>query len=216
MKDSEEKPKSVSSDRSLTGLFPVPVQCSQLPFELTDIERNELLNYDTKNNQGNLVSKESYILKKNKKLKRLHDWFIQEVNVFKTEVISPKNEVDIYITQSWINRSKKGQWHHRHRHPNSILSGVFYIEADESDKILFGRANEYEQISFVTQENKFNPFNSLTWWLQAKKNCLLLFPSGLEHQVPPVESEKERISMSFNTFFKGYMGDDDSLTGLNI
>lgn len=206
----------ISTNRSLVGLFPIPVQTSDCPFELSNKEKKELLSYETKNNQGNLVSKESYILKKNKVLKKLHDWFIHEINVFKEEIICPTNDLDIYISQSWINKSKKGQWHHRHRHPNSILSGVFYIESDDSDRIMFGRNNSYEQISFFTDEKKFNTFNSLTWWMQAKKNSLLLFPSGLEHQVPPVESEKERISMSFNTFFKGYMGDEDSLTGLRI
>lgn len=207
---------NVTTQRGVQGLFPTPVQISTLPFELTAAEKKELLGYETKTNQGNLVTKESYILKKNKKLKRLNEWFLNEIKIYQDEILCPAFDFDLYITQSWINRSKKDQWHHRHRHPNSIISGVFYIQTDDSDRILFGKSDIYEQINIPVQADRFNPFNSYTWWIQAKENSLLLFPSGLEHQVPPVESEKERVSMSFNTWFKGYMGDDDSLTGLRL
>jgi hypothetical protein len=34
--------------------------------------------------------------------------------------------------------------------------------------------------------------------------------------VTAVEAEKTRISLSFNTFLKGYIGDEDELTGLRL
>jgi hypothetical protein len=43
-----------------------------------------------------------------------------------------------------------------------------------------------------------------------------LFPSSLEHNVPTIQSEDVRISMSFNTFPVGIVGDEMQLTGLKL
>jgi len=43
-----------------------------------------------------------------------------------------------------------------------------------------------------------------------------LFPSGLTHMVETKEDDNTRISIAFNTFLKGYIGSDESLTGLNL
>jgi hypothetical protein len=32
-----------------------------------------------------------------------------------------------YITQSWLNYTETNQYHHKHEHPNSLVSGVFYV-----------------------------------------------------------------------------------------
>ena len=41
------------------------------------------------------------------------------------------SSIHLKITQSWINFTKKGEYHHPHAHPNSLISGVFYVEADK-------------------------------------------------------------------------------------
>ena len=54
------------------------------------------------------------------------------------KVLSITDEVTPYITQSWLNYTETKQFHHRHEHPNSIVSGVFYINChEEFDKIKF-------------------------------------------------------------------------------
>jgi hypothetical protein len=84
-------------------------------------------------------------------------FFIQEsINSYFETIIAPSKQANLYITQSWVNYSNKGQWHHAHEHPNSILSGVFYAQATEKDKIFFEK-NQYEQIQFPTE--KFNTYN---------------------------------------------------------
>jgi hypothetical protein len=37
-----------------------------------------------------------------------------------------------HITNSWTTKNTQGVGHPRHTHPNSIFSGVFYFEADET------------------------------------------------------------------------------------
>ncbi len=48
------------------------------------------------------------------------------------------NNITPYITQSWLNYTETNQYHHKHQHPNSLVSGVFYINCDDKfDKIKF-------------------------------------------------------------------------------
>jgi ectoine hydroxylase-related dioxygenase (phytanoyl-CoA dioxygenase family) len=64
--------------------------------------------------------------------------------------------------------------------------------------------------------NDHNPYNSDSWWLGVETGQLLLFPSSLLHAVEEVTTETTRISISFNTFFKGHIGEESNLTLLNI
>jgi len=58
-------------------------------------------------------------------------------------------------------------------------------------------------------------YNSESWWFEVGTGDLLLFPSSLTHMVETVQ-EDERISLSFNTFPVGYVGDESSLTALHL
>ena len=50
--------------------------------------------------------------------------------------------------------------------------------------------------------------------LPMKAGELILFPSNLPHSVPINASDKERISLSFNTWTKGNIGSIEHLTYL--
>ena len=53
----------------------------------------------------------------------------------------------------------------------------------------------------------FNIWNSVTWFFPVNNNELILFPSWLQHKVEPNEkATTDRISISFNTFVKGPLG----------
>ena len=118
------------------------------------------------------------------------------------------------ITQSWLNKNKKGESHHEHQHPNSMVSGVWYPQIHESLPPIQFRHKGQRDISLQTE--KYNTFNSATFMLPMKKGELILFPSNLTHSVPPNQSDEERISLSFNTWPKGNLGDVKSLTYLPL
>lgn len=194
------------------SLFPTPVAFIDMPRPLTKKELDTLIKQDTRPNMGNTTSVNNYLLD----LKPLTDFktFLQgAVDEYFTNVYAPKNPVKLRITQSWTNYTASGQFHHKHAHPNSVVSGVFYIKTDPNkDKIFFYR-NGYQQIKFPAES--YNTFNSESWWFEATPNKLIMFPSYLEHMVEtmPVEAET-RISLSFNTFPVGQIGDGDELTQL--
>lgn len=195
------------------NLFPTPVGHYELNREFTKVELDFLLNQKNKINAGNNVSVENYICR-SPKLKKLTQFFNESLNDYFTTVYSPKHEVVPKITQSWVNYTKPGEYHHKHSHPNSFISGVFYIQSDEEkDKIHFYK-DKYQQIMISTE--KWNQWNSESWWYEAIPKKLILFPSSLTHMVETVQAEQTRVSLSFNTFLSGYIGDEDTLTALKI
>lgn len=196
----------------VVNLFPTAVGMFDLGREFTKEELDYLLNLETSPNMGNTTSKNHYILR-DPIVKDIRDFVQNCINAYFDNIIAPSKDTSLYVTQSWVNYSKKGQWHHAHEHPNSILSGVFYINTDNQDKIYFER-NNYEQISFPTE--KWNTYNSKTWWLEATQGRMVIFPSSLRHHVDPVQTDHTRTSLSFNTFARGLIGAEDNLTALEV
>ena len=59
--------------------------------------------------------------------------------------------------------------------------------------------------------------NSIHWWWPVKAKELFLFPSNMEHGVPSIQdAEQMRISLSFNTFFRGKAGTKEEATLLEL
>ena len=62
----------------------------------------------------------------------------------------------------------------------------------------------------------FNIFNSDSWWLPVETGKILIFPANAPHAVHTKEENHSRISLSFNTFFKGTIGKAARLTELKL
>lgn len=192
----------------LENLFPTPIGFFKYEGEI-----NTDVNQEQRKNEGNTSSVDRYILKQ-KKLAYLTTFIEKSLHEYLMATICPKNDVRLRITQSWLNWTKPGQFHHKHAHPNSIISGCFYVNADkETDKIFFYR-DGYKQIQFPPVE--WNTYNSESWWYSVGTGDLVFFPSHLTHMVQPVGGEDTRISLAFNTFPVGYVGDEDALTALHL
>jgi len=195
------------------NLFPTPVSFFELGRELSVKESEFLLNLEQKSNENNATSKERCLLD-DPKLASLREFIEASVSMYFKEIYSPKNKVNLRITQSWVNYTKPGQKHHRHNHANSFISGVFYIKANkETDRIHFFKGG-YQQIKLPVDQ--WNSYNSESWWLPVGTGELILFPSSLTHMVEEVKGEDIRVSMSFNTFPVGHVGSDANLSGLYL
>jgi len=194
-------------------LFPTPVSVFDLGRNITSEEKSciDLLLKSTTSNGANKKSKDNYALRQDV-LGSLQKFCVDSVSQFASEILRHK-EVGLRITQSWLNKSVKGDSHHSHRHPNSVLSGVLYIETGEEDRINFTKNADKE--SFFFEATDWNKYNSEDWWLPVKATELFVFPSHLWHSVPPVESES-RISLSFNTFPTGSFGSVDLLSRIDL
>jgi len=197
----------------ISSIFPTPIYMSKLNRTLTPLEL-KFVNKSKKDiykNEGNVTSNDNYILNKKpfikikKELdKRIHDYF--------NKVLLTTDNVVPYITQSWLNFTEKNQYHHKHKHPNSLVSGVFYINCHkELDKIKFFK-DGYKMIKPEIKD--WNLWNSESWWFPVKTGDIILFPSSLTHMVENKEGDNTRISLAFNVFIKGTIGNNKSLTEL--
>jgi len=200
-------------ETNIIGIFPTPIYITKLNRNLTEeelffINKNKLNIYK---NTGNFTSNNSYILDheifKNLKIElnlKIKDYF--------NKVLSANDKITPYITQSWLNYTEKGQYHHKHNHSNSIVSGVFYIDCNEQfDKIKFFNDN-YKTIRPEVKE--WNLWNCEAWWCSVKVGNIIMFPSSLNHMVDTKEGDNTRISLAFNTFIYGSIGSKERMTEL--
>lgn len=198
---------------NINNLFPTAVGFSKLDRELTEEELKFIKEQVRYPNEGNTTSENRKILK-SVEMTEIRAFIEDAMLDYFKSVYAPKFDVTPYITQSWANFTDPGQYHHKHAHPNSIISGVFYPQADrETDKIYFYK-DGYETIKIPAGE--YNPHNSESWWYETGTGDLIIFPSHLTHMVQTKQGDGTRISISFNTFLKGYIGSDESLTGLHL
>jgi uncharacterized protein (TIGR02466 family) len=199
---------------NIISLFPTPVGQFNFGRKLTDEEYAFMSEQEKKPNEGNTTSKDRKILE-HEKFNDLREFITSSLQEYFDGVIKPEFDVKLRITQSWLNYTEPGQYHHKHAHPNSVLSAVFYVDADPNiDKIYFYNNHGYRQISFKARE--WNLFNSESWWLPVGSGDLVVFPSHFQHSVEVKSGTNTRISLALNTFPTGYVGDEDSLTGLHL
>jgi uncharacterized protein (TIGR02466 family) len=211
MKNNKMKNNKIES--SINGIFPKPVYISKLNRELTSLELKfvEKNKKDFSENTGNIRSINSYVLNE-KPFLNIKKELNLRINDYFDKIICPANKITPYITQSWLNYTETNQYHHKHAHPNSLVSGVFYINChEEYDKIKFFN-DKYSMIKPETKD--WNIWNSETWWFSIKTGDIILFPSSLTHMVENKEGTNTRISLAFNVFVKGIIGSNKGLTEL--
>jgi uncharacterized protein (TIGR02466 family) len=200
-------------ESNINGIFPTPIYISKLVRELTPLELKfvDKSKKDFYKNDGNITSNNNYILNEKPfaNIKKELDLRVQD---YFDKVISPANNITPYITQSWLNYTETNQYHHKHTHPNSLVSGVFYINCDDKfDKIKFFKEG-YQTIKPEIKD--WNIWNSESWWFSVKTGDIILFPSSLTHMVETKQGDNTRISLAFNVFIKGTIGNNKSLTEL--
>ena len=197
------------------SIFPTPIYTTKIDRGFTKQELqfvNEQKKH-CKNNTGNINTKDNYILNR-KQFKNIKKFLDKHCKNYLETIICPKNNIELYITQSWLNYTEANQYHHKHSHPNSVVSGVFYFDSDiKNDKILFTKGG-YQQISPEIDKEKFNLWNSGTWFFPVETGNLFMFPSSTTHQVETKKGNNTRISLAFNTFYKGTVGSNSDLTEL--
>lgn len=109
------------------------------------------------------------------------------------------------ITQSWLNKTQFGEFHHRHNHQNSFLSGVFFITDGGGGNTVFFKENEQRCLKIDTY--KETSWNVSYFEFKPQKGRLLLFPSHLDHQTRThTDKESIRYTLSFNVMVRGEVG----------
>lgn len=197
----------------IQSLFPTPVYMANINRKLTNRELSfvEEQKKHCQSNKGNINTIDNYILNK-PELKKIKKFLEECCDDYLQKVICPKHNPKLRITQSWLNYTEENQYHHQHEHPNSVVSGVFYINADKQNDNIKFFDRDYRQI--FPAIDKFNSWNSTSWWFTTETGQLVMFPSSTSHQVDFKKGSNTRISLSFNTFYKGTIGENKDLAEL--
>ena len=194
----------------ILSLFPTPIQKSQYFIDLSD-ELHYVNKIEYRSNDTNSQSVNTFVLNAPELLK-IKKFILLRILEYTSEILATDSELT--ITQSWINKSSSGGSHKIHNHPNSIVSGVFYLNLkSEMPQITF-----YKDFcsAFSLDQKYITDFTIDYFSMIAETGTLLLFPSHLKHSVPENKSTEDRISLSFNTFCSKSLGNIENLTYLPL
>jgi len=184
-------------------IFPTVITVSNIARDFTQAEIDYMMTFKDKVRDNGSNTEDIYILEQPPlfDIKQLCQNALQD---YLTQIYNPINPGDIYmkITHSWLNFSKKDQFHYKHTHHNSVLCGVLYIDAVE-DTIVFTKMDSGE--NWQVQPKEDTPFNMVDVPIKVNTGDLVIFPSNLSHSVPTIQREG-RLSLAFNSFFNGNIG----------
>ena len=142
----------------------------------------------------------------------LSNWIKGAFEDFATHVMRYKHS-GVQFTQSWLSYKHPNQLHKAHQHPNSLISGVFYYDIQEDDspicfsKQSIGINKPFLEPSYLT-DYQDHPFSQDIIYFQPKPNDLIVFPSYINHGVPPNTTNRIRKCLGVNALTKGTFGDN--------
>ena len=194
------------------SMFPIPLYMGLIdggirPEEFAFADQ---LDY-TPNTGGNMSSQSHYVLD-DPALRRLRDVVERHLDIYRQQILATDNQ--LYITQSWTNRNARGSEHHAHHHFNSIVSGVLYFTHGGQVPPIVFKSDRRAQI--MPRQTAANIFNTDTFSFRPQGPILVMFPSNIDHSVPTNPGDEARISLAFNTFIRGDLGVENSLTRLQL
>jgi uncharacterized protein (TIGR02466 family) len=104
----------------------------------------------------------------------------------------------LFIGNMWININNLNNSNVTHAHPNSSISGVFYLTKNNSN-IVFTRSLDINKhhLDWIGSNGK-TPLSVTDVSYTPQQGQYLFFPSWLQHRVEPNPTKEDRISIAFN------------------
>lgn len=176
-------------------LFPTIIWKSQIKTDTDALKRHILKIYDTQkgvsiSNAGGWQSESQDISKDFIDLRMDLDKQVKAVCV--QAGLPP-----LKLYNLWFNVNPPKAYNMIHNHHGAILSGVYYVDVPEGcGSIEFYRDDDSEY--YIPPLESYNAFTSQKKVLSPQTEQLVLFPGWLRHGVQANNSNKDRISISFN------------------
>jgi uncharacterized protein (TIGR02466 family) len=103
------------------------------------------------------------------------------------------------LTSLWVNIMPKNAAHSLHLHPNSVISGTYYVSVPKgSSSIKFEDPRLSMMMGAPPKQANPKARNQQFVTLEPKGGHIALWESWLRHEVPRNESSQTRVSISFN------------------
>ena len=143
-------------------------------------------------------------------LSGVKEFFEKNLNYYFNELLAVRDDIEIYIVQSWLMKYSKGDSIHVHSHSNSFLSGTFYIQGYEAP-ISFHNMQDYSFGSLFhfngTDLKEENILNCEEVAILNQNGKIVFHPSTVQHSVGVYTGEIPRLGISVNTWLHGKIGD---------
>jgi uncharacterized protein (TIGR02466 family) len=148
-------------------------------------------------------------------LKKVPEWHecVNFICGFSRHMLSESHDmtnINISIGNLWSNFYPKGGYIPQHVHGNCLISGVYYVQAEEgASDIIFtdpawiakSMVNLYGE--HISEEHQNFPFGGgVNVNVPVEERLLVLFPGWLPHQTLANKSVNDRIILSFNLNFR--------------
>lgn len=112
------------------------------------------------------------------------------------------NKLDIQnfplkLTESWVNIHSTDNYQEPHVHPNSVISGVYYVKAPKQsgDFVVY---SPYKYTMLSPPMTGHFPLTATNHAIPPEEGLAIMFRSSVEHSVMSNKSNQERMSISFN------------------
>jgi uncharacterized protein (TIGR02466 family) len=106
---------------------------------------------------------------------------------------------ELEMTDCWVNIMPRHTVHSLHLHPNSTLSGTYYVQVPPGSPGLKFEDPRLDRFMAAPPRKTSAGLDARPWvTFPAAAGQLLLFESWLRHEVAPNPVKTERISISFN------------------
>lgn len=210
-------------NEDIIALFPIPIAKVPVPAgidftkEIEILKALELTNTEADNAYVHHRSVKSYVLDLDQ-LKDLKLYIESRISEFMKGVMS--HEYPGQLTQSWTNLNKSGQGTHLHSHGNSIISAVFYMDVPEGAVLRFHKGPSvsgrlWTMEPAVNSEAARENFFAYDWIdIPVVSGDLIMFPSYLQHSVPPNPTDFDRWTLAVNAVPVLCLGMNHALTEL--
>lgn len=200
---------------SVMNLNPIPVYHCNTGHIVSASEFETCQNFSLQSNDFNYFSNDFNVLE-DERLSEISAIIHAHISKYQLEVCGMEQQ-DFYITDSWIAKTAPGGKHIIHNHPNSIISGTFYINVPKDSALLFySEVEMFKNFKFWFDYNKATEYNRTEWRVPVTPSDIVLFPSWLNHGVETNNSSEERIVIGFNCFVKGSFGNNRYPTRLTL
>lgn len=199
----------------IVNFLACPVLHTSTNFLLTDEEKNSLMTSSFKSpthaeweeqggKHGVKVSQNNTILE-TEGLERVKTFMVDFVKSYVKNHLKITDE--FYLTNSWATLNEKGNKHHGHSHPNTLLSCVYYVSAESGELVVSNDKNNlFPNFDFKFNVEEYNNYTAKSWRFNVKTGDIVLFPGWLNHYSTPNESDTQRILIGSNYFTRGTFG----------
>lgn len=131
--------------------------------------------------------------------KELEKRLVKAANTFAGDIGYEVSDSKLTMNSLWVNILDPGAGHSGHIHPNSVISGTFYLDLpDGSSAIRFEDPRLPFLMNAPPHKTDIAPDRKRFIYMQPEEGQALFWESWLRHEVMVNMADDPRVSISFN------------------